>query len=115
MAKFWKEGRQGGGYRKLTLLNCKRFKFDLHFISMPTGSSVPWHTDPSPEGHEHHRVNLTLRRPRSGGETWIEAPFVMLRVPRRCYRFRPDLARHCVTPIEDGELWLLSFGWLSKL
>jgi len=114
----WKEGRQGDGYRVLTLFSSKRFKCDLHLVVVPSGSGVPWHLDPATDGYEHHRVNLTLQRPAAGGETWIDSPTAISGIEhqtKRLYRFRPDLARHVVTPVRAGKLALLSFGWLAKL
>ncbi len=117
----WEEGRQNGGYKKLTLAFSKRLKFDCYIIVLPKGASAPWHRDPSPEGFEHHRFNLTLRKPRLGGVTNIDyhveqgstlSPSYY--TPGRWYTFRPDAYRHCVSEVIAGSLVLFSFGWLRK-
>lgn len=113
----WESGRQGGGYRKLTLISSKRFRFDCHIIVLPSGSKVRPHKDPSPEGFEHHRINITLRRPRWGGRTFIAQKGYnknLIHEARRAYKFRPDLQLHSVDECVSGSLWLLSFGWLKK-
>lgn len=112
----WEHGRQGGGYSKLMLAVSKRLRFDCYLIRLPTGSRVNWHNDPAPEGFEHHRINITLRRPRVSGLTLIydlegKRPRIE---ERQVYRFRPDVQRHRVTPIKEGELLLLSIGWLRR-
>lgn len=122
----WEEGRQGSGYRKLTLAFSKRFNFDCYLIEIGEGVEVPTHRDPSPEGYEHHRYNFTLRFPEKGGETYIditrsiegsESTSPVLRqfpIVGRSYLFRPDLWWHGVTKVEKGKLLLFSFGWLKR-
>lgn len=117
----WEHGRQGSGYKKLTLLSSKLLKFDVHILVIPEGVSVPVHRDPSPEGYGHHRVNITLRKPNAGGHTFIEegvnkstGQATHKKYTDRWYRFRPDRQEHFVTRVLRGELRLLSIGWLSK-
>ena len=110
----WEQGRQGSGYRKFTLAYSKRFRFDAYILHLPTGTDVPPHSDPSPEGFEHHRVNITLRSASAGGVTHFDDPNGASRSPARHYHFRPDLIRHSVSLIERGEIWLLSVGWLRR-
>lgn len=114
----WEHGRQGGGYSKLTLVSSKLLKLDLHLIRFPPNTRAKWHTDSAPEGYEHHRINVTLRRPRvgCGGLTLIYdrnyvRPWL---ATKRIYYFRPDLQRHTVTEVRLGSLLLLSLGWLRK-
>ena len=110
----WEKGRQGTGYSKFTLAYSRRFKFDAYILRLPAGTDVPAHNDPSPDGFEHHRVNVTLRAARAGGVTCLHNADGTLTSPTRRYRFRPDLIRHSVSRIEKGEIWLLSVGWLRK-
>lgn len=114
----WEHGRQGGGYRKLTIAFSKRFKFDLYILVVPTGSEVPPHNDPCPEGFEHHRVNVTLWKADIGGETkFVRFPGSLqpsFDIAPRHYHFRPDEVMHFVDRVLLGNLWLLSFGWLRK-
>lgn len=105
----WEHGRQGGGYSKFTLAYSTRLNFDMYILRLPKGSMVQEHTDPSPEGFEHHRVNITLRSARTGGCTY----FSRMRAPLH-YHFRPDVMKHHVTAIMKGNLWLLSIGWLRR-
>lgn len=110
----WEYGRQGGGYSKFTLAYSKRLKFDAYILRLPADVEVPAHNDPSPEGYEHHRVNITLRSASEGGVTYMEMPGgTFIRSPKH-YRFRPDLMRHYVSRVGRGEVWLLSIGWLRK-
>lgn len=113
----WETGRQNGGYSKLILISSKRFGFDLHLIRLPHASYVPTHTDPGPQGFEHHRINLTLWRPKYGGETFIALKGrgqAQMKITYRWYHFRPDVQPHSVTDCYGGSLILLSFGWLRK-
>ena len=113
----WEEGRQSGGYRKLTLAASKWLKFDCHLIVLPEGSEVPEHTDPAPGGYVHHRINITLTFAKRGGITWIRSlgdwdwPLPMT---DRIYRFKPSINPHGVMKVESGALRLLSIGWLRK-
>lgn len=118
----WEHGRQNGEYSKFTLLFSKRFKIDAYIIVIPDGVEVPWHTDPSIDGYEHHRVNITLWKPKHGGDTTIDLGGELgkgmppnYKNPGRWYHFRPDLYRHCVSEVMYGKLILFSFGWLRKI
>lgn len=118
----WERGRQNGEYSKFTIAFSKRLKFDCYIIVIPDGAEVPWHIDPTPSGFEHHRVNITLWKPKHGGDTTIdlggprgEAMPPNYVQPGRWYHFRPDLYRHCVSEAINGNLVLLSFGWLRKI
>lgn len=111
----WQSGRQGGGYDKLLLAKSERFKFDLYLLRFPEGSSVQVHRDPSPDGYEHHRINMTLRAAEKGGVTFIEQKNAsMLPMRRAIYRFRPDRLWHYMSRVEKGSVLLLSLGFLKK-
>lgn len=113
----WENGRQSGSpYRKLPLAWSSLFRFDCYIIVIPAGSFVGRHTDPTVPGYEHHRINVTLRRPAIGGKTSFNKGGYALweDQPARCYRFRPDLIEHCVSQCAGGSLVLFSFGWLRK-
>jgi len=102
----WEEGRQGGGYLKL-----KVFKFkwlDCFLIKFPDGSSIGKHTDPCDYG-KHYRINITLRKPKNGGEFHCEGG-PKLRLPRFIL-FRPDVQEHWVTPV-TGDRLIISFGFV---
>lgn len=115
----WEYGRQSGGYSKLLLATSKWLKFDLYFLKLPKGSIVGEHVDPSLPGYEHHRVNIAVRAARRGGVTMIEDHDTVVDLrsyteSARAYHFRPDIQHHYVTKVLDGEIWMLSFGWLRK-
>lgn len=110
---MWQDGRQGGGYSKLTIWQSKRFKFDVYLLKLPLGSKVQWHTDPAPYGFEHHRINVELRSARRGGHTVFERSG-KFQVAKRAYHFRPDKEQHFVSPVLDGSILMLSIGWLKN-
>ena len=112
----WQGGRQGGDYSKLLVAKSARLRFDLYVLRFPTGSQVKMHQDPAPEGFEHHRVNWTLRFARRGGLTLIECGDRKMRLEeRRLYRFRPDTRKHLMPEVKEGEVLMVSFGWLKKV
>lgn len=110
----WVEGRQGGGYYKLTLLECSwPFKFDVHILKFAPGARIKPHMDPSVEGYEHHRLNIVLKS--SYGKFWTEdkPDFWTSRI----MKFRPDIVSHGLI----SDMWKqpktgywLSIGWLKK-
>lgn len=107
----WDDGRQGSGYKVLTLINNKRFKCDMHLILYPTGSSIPPHTDKANFDQRHYRLNIEVKRPKAGGK------FECAKCIFRCWRialFRPDMERHSVSKIEEGRRLVLSLGWLRR-
>jgi hypothetical protein len=106
----WKEGRQGTGYKVLTLINSERFEFDLHVLKYETGTSIPKHKDPAKPGYEHHRLNIVLKQAERGGE-FVLGP---LYSSARINKFRPDITPHAVCLIEKGTRYVLSIGWLKK-
>lgn len=107
---MWIKGRQNSGYSKLKLLESKLLKFDIYLLKYPKGSYIDVHIDPSPEGYEHHRLNLILKKAEKGGT------FVLDNVDQigRIHKFRPDIQEHSLHKIESGTRWVLSFGWLKK-
>ena len=109
----WQEGRQGSGYRKALLATSKFLKFDLYLLHYPDGSYIAWHTDPAVEGYEHHRINITLKKPRGGGQFITRKGNVTIMWKSRIVKFRPDITEHCVSMCH-GERYVLSLGWLRK-
>ena len=107
----WEYGRQGSGYQKLMLASSKYFKFDMFIIRIPQGVRVPKHVDPALTGFANHRFNFTLKKPDVGGTTFIQG----VKQVGRGYIFRPDIAEHEVSEVLDGELVLISIGWLTKI
>jgi hypothetical protein len=103
---MWELGRQGGGYFKWIVFATKWF--DCVLIKFPHGSSINKHTDPCDYG-KHHRINITLRKPESGGEFSCKGDPI-LRLPRFVL-FRPDIQIHEVTPV-IGKRLILSFGFV---
>lgn len=108
----WKDGRQGTGYKKLTLLFFKRpIPFDLYLIKFGEGSFIPPHIDPVEDGLRHYRLNIILKKPVSGGQ--FNVPKAIINLPRLKF-FRPDVHQHSVTRINEGSRLVLSLGWVLK-
>jgi len=113
----WESGRQGTGYDKLLLATSERLKFDLYLLRFPRDCVVPRHRDPTVPGYEHHRVNITLKKPLIGGEIVVDGPSHRA-LGGRYMRFRPDLYLHWMTAVEyiwPANMYVLSFGWLRKV
>lgn len=113
----WVEGRQGGGYYKLKLFESKRFKFDVYLLKFTPGCQINGHKDPSVEGHDHHRLNLILKR--HDGYFWtIVEPASRFIDDRRVVHFRPDTTEHGLYSYDarftDRVGYWLSIGWLKK-
>lgn len=102
----WEEGRQGTGYRKLTLFRGHRFlPFDCYLIDYPVGSSVPTHTDPV-EGKRHFRLNILLMgEDVYGGKSLFKTKHITF--------FRPDIMPHSVSTVSKRRL-VFSIGWAIK-
>lgn len=108
----WKDGRQDSGYKVFFLWN---YIFDLILIRYPVGSHSPQHYDKVIYGYEHHRINIVLRNAKRGGKFWvINTVLLPMFLNRRVLKFRPDKIHHGVSPILEGERWVLSIGWVRK-
>jgi hypothetical protein len=109
----WTKGRQNSGYETLTLIK-KGFKcfrlsgFDLHLIRYNDGDYIPPHVDTVDENN-HYRLNLVLKKPKSGGEFYCEKQFKL----GRLHIFRPDKYIHSVTKC-IGTRYVFSFGVCLK-
>ena len=77
---------------------------------MTPGAIIPPHVDQVASGR-HFRLNLLLRRAKSGGEFICQDP---LYESRRIKYFRPDISQHSVTKVLAGSRLLLSIGWIRK-
>ena len=107
----WENGRQQTGYLKKCLVNSKRLKFDMYLLKYPEGSEIPKHIDSTIiPFHEHHRINIVLKKPDRGGDFIIDNK----KQKGRFFKFRPDLNEHSVSKITKGTRYVLSIGW-SKL
>lgn len=110
-----KPGRQLTGYRTVTLFKFKIpgntwfYGADAYIIYYPDGSSILPHIDPVSIG-SHHRVNLVLKAPESGGEFICKGNKSLF---NRIFYFRPDTMQHEVTRC-IGTRYILSFGWISN-
>lgn len=126
----WEAGRQGTGYEKLALeerslgalgklLLARSLvelgdppegTWDCYLLRYGVGARVPPHVDPPlSEGMVHVRLNLLVSPPAAGGVLLLdEAPIPL--EPGEAVVFRPDAARHEVTPIEAGERLVWSVG-----
>lgn len=107
----WQRGRQASGYDKMLLLQSLwPLPFDIYLLKFPAGSEITPHVDRVERGL-HYRLNLVIRRARSGGEFVCsnaihDSPRIKL--------FRPDICEHSVTRVESGTRYVLSIGWVRK-
>ena len=107
----WIEGRQGGGYHKLKLLESKRFKFDVYLLKFDPLSDIHAHKDECPDGYSHHRLNVVLKK--ASGKFWTE--------DKECYwtnRIHKFMPSEVVHGMDRGTRsitgYWLSIGWLRK-
>jgi len=110
----WSEGRQKGGYLKLSLCPqwlSKLLHADLWILRYPAGSAIRPHSDPTP-GRRHWRLNLVVWAAKSGGLFHCEPPSPKdaRQWGQRFFIFRSDLCPHSVSTIEAGSRWVLSAG-----
>ena len=107
----WQRGRQESGYDKMLLLQSLwPLPFDVYLLKFPTGSEITPHVDRVESG-AHYRLNMVIRRARSGGEFVCtnaihDSPRIKL--------FRPDVCEHSVTRVESGTRYVLSIGWIRR-
>ena len=107
---MWKKGRQNSAYFKCTIFKSKILKADFYLLKFPLGSEIKAHLDEVNNAFEHHRLNIIIKKAKSGGE------FICNNKKRkgRIQYFRPDTMLHSVTKIEEGCRYVLSIGWLKK-
>lgn len=104
----WEEGRQKGGYKKFPIVFTKfPIPWDLHLLKMPKDSYIKEHTDPYPN-YKMYRVNLVIREPIEGGQFRCKDAMIDW---RRLKFFRPDIMKHSVDCVSEGERLVLSFGF----
>jgi hypothetical protein len=107
----WAPGRQDSGYDTFPLAISKFFRCDCYLIRYRKGAGIPPHRDKVAPGNRHFRLNIILWPARKGGDLsceWYLFRFGPIKL------FRPDLAEHSVSPVEEGVRYVLSFGWLRK-
>lgn len=107
----WKLGRQETGYEALPLIISKRLRLDCYILRYRTGTGIPPHKDPAPAGTRHFRLNIIIWPARKGGELSCESYLYRLGPIKF---FRPDLAKHSVSPVEEGVRYVFSLGWLRN-
>lgn len=107
----WESGRQQSGYHKLLILQAYWLvtPLDLYLLRYPPGSSIPQHNDPVP-GYRHYRINIVLKKARSGGA--FKGERVLLDW-KRLKVFRSDFP-HEVLPITQGTRYVLFIGLCLK-
>lgn len=108
----WVEGRQASGYSKLSLVQSMwPIPFDVYLLKFPEGSAIPEHTDTVQVGFKHYRLNIILKKSRSGGDFLSESSIINW---SRVKFFRPDISKHSVTKVVGGSRYVLSLGFLVK-
>ena len=105
----WGEDTYRTGYTIFTILFTKWF--DCYLFRYRTESYIPKHKDPS-AGRRIYRLNIELRKAKSGGV--FHCNKMIWSFKDRIYLFRADTSYHYVTPITEGERWVLSFGFKIK-
>lgn len=91
------------------------FKFDCYLLYYPVGSHIDTHTDPVPNGYEHHRLNVVLKECEVGGYFYkYEPQNLTWESVAKVVKFRPDIEPHGVTEVQNGSRWVLSIGWLRR-
>ncbi|MFY8326627.1 2OG-Fe(II) oxygenase [Pseudoalteromonas sp. ZZD1] len=107
----WQRGRQLSGYDKMLL--CGAYwpvKFDTYLIKFPLGSEIKPHIDKVLTG-KHFRLNIILKHAQQGGEFICDNTLFQ---NSRIKLFRPDIAQHAVSKIEQGNRYILSIGWVKE-
>lgn len=111
---LWKWGKDRfsdvGNYKIFTIAYSMKIGFDCYIFHYPTGSFIPKHKDPAKFGPQW-RLNFTLKKPIKGGEFVCNGPYYKW---WRFTLFRADFYYHYVNKIEEGERWLISFGFFPK-
>lgn len=82
-------------------------RLSIYLVRYPQGHKVVPHVDMVASGRLY-KLNLVLKKPRSGGKFICEQNIFNL--AGRAYLFRPDLHMHRVSRIKEGNRWLLSFA-----
>ena len=107
----WENGRQETGYSKMCIVSTRfPIGWDFYILKYSVGSEIPAHTDPVSD-RNHYRLNIIVRKPKKGGEFFCEKTIINT---DRIKLFRPDLYKHSLTKIEEGERYVLSIGWALK-
>lgn len=75
------------------------------------GAFVHEHIDPAPNGYEHVRCNLMIRKPSFGGMPVIDGEELTLK-EGDLWLCLASLEKHSSTPISNGERIIFSFGAL---
>lgn len=81
---------------------------DVVFLKYPEGKGMRLHTDERSQGR-HMRCGILLQAPEAGGELYMEEEKVPM-LPGDAVIYRADAIDHWVTPILDGERYMLTVG-----
>lgn len=101
----WIEGRQGGNYSKLRLME---YKFiDCWIIRYEPYYEMPEHTDPV-ENKRHYRMNIVF-----GGKGKFICERTIVNILGRFVIFRPDLYKHKMVNGKRRR-YVLSIGWAIR-
>lgn len=98
------------GYDKLPLISAGWIPFDLWLLRFKQGAFIAPHIDPVTD-RRHYRLNIYIKPAKVGGE--FKSDFVIYQ-NRLVSFFRPDIAQHSVTKVENGTRYVLSFGFTLK-
>ena len=90
----------------LLIYNKIGVEFDAYLLRFPMGAEIPPHRDQVTSGR-HFRLNIILKKSRSGGEFICEKSLVNL---PRIKLFRSDLYENAVTKVQGSSRYVLSMG-----
>lgn len=110
----WQSGRQSTGYEKMLIFQIGRC--DCYLLRFQQNSFVGPHVDKTENGR-HFRLNITLKRARLGGIFYCQKNPTKLNLSRNSNRvvlFRPDILEHSLSKVFEGELRMLSVGWVRR-
>ena len=89
------------------------FMGDCYILKMPDQSELPPHKDPMRgkwKKLKHYRLNIVIKKPKSGGEFTTEEGGVIFNLFNRVILIRPDIYEHQVSKVQ-GSRYVLSFGF----
>ena len=107
----WGNDKFNTGYKILTLAYIRGI-FDLYVFHYATHSYLPKHKDPKKYGKQY-RLNIVLRKPKSGGQFWCKGKHFNFN--DRIIFFRADSNYHGMTKIEEGSRIILSLGFYRPM
>lgn len=110
----WTTGRQNGSYFKKLVyqFKCFGYGFDCYLLKYVPGSFIQRHVDPV-DDYSHYRLNIVLWAAERGGCFTTDSS--IFRIGNRVILFRPDVNKHAVSEVLNGNRYVLSIGYAKKM